>query len=277
MSKRIQKQGKCIFCGGFGLSRQHVIPDWMSALLPYRENHPQQLFSIFSKFDPEEPVVAIKPVLDIKKRNGPVNQRKVRNVCVKCNGGWISQIESAAKPLFEAMILGKEVALSRSDSKLLSLSIAIMTIMWEYTDPNPRNRIIPDAHRSFIFKNRRLPDGWYIAVGVMDELCVARPRHLNFSRTEEAKTGEIISTRGYQVTTITLGYILIQAVTLVNFDYPIHFSREKLFRIYPFLTETTNWRENLKSETFQQFASFADSLPEAMQRYFFNKYANSTV
>lgn len=266
MSKKNKKQGKCIFCNGFGLSKQHVIPDWMSALLPYNDLHSQQTIDMSAVFDPASASVVVIPGETYKKRNGPVNQRKVRNVCLICNNGWISRVEDAAKPLFEAMICGRGAALSKTDVESLSLAIAIITIMWEFTHPDESNRVIPAAHRDFIYKNKRLPDGWYIAVGVMDELCVARPRQVSASFKEPSVAGQALIQRGYQVMTITLGYILIQAVTLVNFDYPIVFAKEKFLKIYPFVSEVNGWNENLQMQSIDKFVSISDSLSNDMYK-----------
>jgi len=39
-TKRLVKpHGRCIFCGGTGLSKEHIWSDWLSGLIPRNDEH----------------------------------------------------------------------------------------------------------------------------------------------------------------------------------------------------------------------------------------------
>ena len=48
MSKKSKAQGKCIFCGGEGLTKEHVWPNWIKSVLPRdsTEHHTQYTLGI---------------------------------------------------------------------------------------------------------------------------------------------------------------------------------------------------------------------------------------
>jgi len=36
-----KEAGRCVFCGGTGLSKEHVISEWIGAYLPRQKSHSQ--------------------------------------------------------------------------------------------------------------------------------------------------------------------------------------------------------------------------------------------
>jgi hypothetical protein len=86
---------RCIFCGGGApFSNEHVLPEWASELIG---------------------------VGDVRVTSAKLNQRPttwehvgsfgvtVNRVCLKCNNGWMSCVENAAKPSLCPMILSRSV------------------------------------------------------------------------------------------------------------------------------------------------------------------------
>lgn len=262
-----QKHGKCIFCGQGGLSKQHVIPDWMSSIIPdVNVKHAQSTISTSIITGSAIPITTVLPEIVLKDHNGVFGQRKIRNVCRPCNGGWISQIENNAKPFLNAMILGKRISLNENDARTLALAIAIMTIMNEFTDPNPSNIMIPSSHLRKIKEDRELPAGWHIALGLMNTHGDSKARHHNYKYICKIPHGHIPKEGGYQLTTFTLGHLMIQSATLINFDHPLVYAEPEYFQLWPFSGEKEDWREKLVAWNHAQFSQIADPLHHIMMQ-----------
>jgi hypothetical protein len=83
--------GRCVFCGGTGLTKSHIWPDWMDQYLPPRAEYYVQWTGEVNRLLPGE-----RQQVETVSRQGDARARKPRNVCGKCNGGWMSRIESNA-------------------------------------------------------------------------------------------------------------------------------------------------------------------------------------
>jgi hypothetical protein len=93
----------CYFCGGTGrMSKEHAWPQWLgkgavveatrsSRTVGYRRTA-EDTFS-------EDQTVVIH-------RNGSVLTARVREVCERCNGGWMSRLEDPGKPLLRRLWSG---------------------------------------------------------------------------------------------------------------------------------------------------------------------------
>lgn len=93
---------RCVFCGGTGLTREHVIPRWLSTVLPEQARFRGQ----------DQATLLFHPEIGI---NGPhhremketFNSMTVKAVCGPCNNGFMNDIEAKARPYLSAMIRGK--------------------------------------------------------------------------------------------------------------------------------------------------------------------------
>jgi len=96
---------QCVFCGSADLTREHVLPDWLTEI----------------GLDPEPSIHHV----------GPLNRRPrewsarpfattVKMVCASCNNGWLSQLEGAAKPVIAPLIRGEGRRLPFEDQALIA-------------------------------------------------------------------------------------------------------------------------------------------------------------
>jgi hypothetical protein len=138
---------RCVFCGSEALTQEHVWPAWISNVLPaglsYRISRTQT-----------DPRTEETRQLG-RDWSGDALDLKVKRVCGGCNSGWMSQLEEAAKPLLTPLILGEPVTTTADERRLLATWALLRVIMAEYTDP--RQVAVPEAHRRWIFKERRPP------------------------------------------------------------------------------------------------------------------------
>lgn len=152
-------QGTCVYCGRFDVTKQHVWPDWLMNVLPRdASSNSQQMIDISS---PTAGLTVIRPQVVI--RRGDPGTRKIRNVCRQCNSGWMSRLESAAKPLLTELILGRQVAIDVNAQCALAAWVTMFCITAEYTDRNHRG--IPAADRAALMNSSRPPERWRIFIG----------------------------------------------------------------------------------------------------------------
>lgn len=97
---------RCAFCGErTPLTREHVWPRWLSSLLG-----PAALEGHVSETDGEI----------TRTWFAPTGSMVVKRVCARCNGGWMSRLEEAAKPLLEQLVQGLATTLSPGDQRVIA-------------------------------------------------------------------------------------------------------------------------------------------------------------
>lgn len=161
-TKRPRKpQGKCVFCNGGGLSKEHIWSDWLKKLIPSREDHGEYRAGLYHERGSQTFRWTEFP--QARTRRGCVLQRRIRNVCERhCNNGWMSGVVERAKPHAERMILGQQFELERQGMSDLAAWIAITTIMQEFA--NPKAQRIPPNDRQVLMLAGTPPSTWSIWV-----------------------------------------------------------------------------------------------------------------
>jgi hypothetical protein len=121
-----QHQGRCIFCGGGNLSKEHFWPEWASPLLPrYPINqHVEHRFTTSDKMRVNPPNIRNKP--------GNAWTKKIRVVCETCNNGWMSELETAAKPFLTPLIVGSPCSIAESSALIIAKWITLKTLVGEH-------------------------------------------------------------------------------------------------------------------------------------------------
>lgn len=237
--KKVKGAGKCIFCGGPRMSKEHIWSDWLTkrGAIPSQSSHNQ--LSTLLKFDPN----TSKAQLDIGElisKEGPLIQRKIRRVCVPCNSGWMRDIVNAAIPYAEKAVTGQFLLLDERSQLSLSAWISICCVMAEFTDE--KTRVIPHEHLKHI-KNEGLPPfSWRIFIGQYDgiEWSPARYRHHSVKgqevdlQTLSIPNNEITS---WQISTYTLGKLAVQIASFSSYldldHFDCDFKPDNMCQIWP--------------------------------------------
>ena len=143
----------CIFCGRTGkLSAEHVFPDWSQ---PY-------LTSPHGQGTHERTILHADGTKDEVSHRGDPATITVRAVCEPCNTGWMSRLESKAKPFLLSMIQGHTRTYHPAGQKLLAMW-AVKTALVSGSKLKPRT---PESFYSALFTAQKPPDKtlvWLIA------------------------------------------------------------------------------------------------------------------
>jgi hypothetical protein len=107
----------CIFCGSTEMSAEHLYPDWLRQLYPVSKKSRHSTLNVSIRDE-----TSATPGVSKSQRSHPraINQIKAKVVCRKCNTGWMSRLESDAKPILKSLIAGERTILTAREHKVLA-------------------------------------------------------------------------------------------------------------------------------------------------------------
>jgi hypothetical protein len=216
----LKPQAKCIFCQGYGMTKQHIWPNWMNAVISERgDTHLQTLTRFKSLIDSSLQVE--KPLFN--EKNGDIGTRKVRLVCAQCNNNWMSRIEDAASSVISSLMAQKTTTLPQAEQAKLISWICLMAIVAEFTDI-PTKAISYEQRMRFM-DTHLPPEGWVIWAGKYEgrEWSPRRYRHIgvhavkreDYARDPINYSGTNAS-KNLQTTTIVADHLAIQVISTTD-------------------------------------------------------------
>jgi hypothetical protein len=155
-----KSQGRCIYCGGAGLTKEHLYASWLRPYILSRVDRHGINFDVVSPGSASH---------KIEMRSGDTHARKIRRVCgggkSRCNNGWMSQLQEETKPILLPLITGQKATLSRKDQKALSAWAAMTAMTGEFLGDNEEFVAVPQTQRDYLRIKKRPPRGWRIWIG----------------------------------------------------------------------------------------------------------------
>jgi hypothetical protein len=141
---------KCIFCRGTGKSREHVSPQWTHSLVP------PQAGSFYKEKILGEILVADRKIqrYPASRIDVPIDLAhvQVHGPCARCNSGWMSEIESAVRPIVTDMLSDNKRAISVSEQLSLASWITLKAVINELLDTE--HVVVSDDERRSFYENR---------------------------------------------------------------------------------------------------------------------------
>jgi hypothetical protein len=145
----------CIYCGGSPTTREHIWADWLRNYIPKTQASHTASESLIN---PDFSVEATT-----KKWGGDPRSRRLKIVCRSCNGGWMSELQNAAKPILVRLILGQSIFLNKDQQQILAAWSAMTMISAEYFYPNRATTSVTD--RRWLFKHKLAPRNFRFWIG----------------------------------------------------------------------------------------------------------------
>lgn len=154
---------RCVFCGGSGLTREHVIPRWLSNVLPEQARYRGQ----------DQATVLLHPERTV---DGPhhremvetFNSATVKAVCGPCNNGFMNDIEAEARPILSAMIRGSlALSLAAGAASVVATWAVKTSLMAQLTGSEPT--VFPQVYREFHAARQPTSECMVWAAAVDDE------------------------------------------------------------------------------------------------------------
>jgi hypothetical protein len=181
---------RCLFCPRTVDSAEHVWSDW-----------------ILEDLKPVQPIhIRIGKTISKWVDNPEV---RVKNVCQKCNNGWMSDIENENKPHMLAMMNDEPTVLAPKQQKLLTRWAILKAIV---IDGSSKSRIpfYSESERTGVKPPARsIPVGTFAWIGRLS----VKAFHAGLTDTFGAINNVPKAFHGC-VTTITVGHLAIQVITM---------------------------------------------------------------
>lgn len=169
-------------------------------------------------------------------------------VCSDCNNGWMSDLETQAKPLITKMSVGEPFLLTEDDCRILGTWIFKTLALWNITS-NYRH-LVPEKDFEFLYKNRSVPAGRHVEIAFLSNGPASEFRTRmspikmlmipsQFDKTDISREVD----RSSYILTMQMGKLLIQVVGLPSLGAwgRADDRRRDVWRIYPRVPKSLFW------------------------------------
>jgi hypothetical protein len=167
----------CVFCGAPADSQEHVWPHWAAPMLA-NEGPLPHLHQISQEGRPDK----------VRRYSKDAYSVTVGVVCKTCNNGWMSTLESQAKPYLDPMLHGHGRALHATGIRTLAAWALKTSMMVEHMD-GAKRRVIPSEEYAHLFENGEPSERvriWMAAYTGTEATAVGGMRGLTRRRTKPA-------------------------------------------------------------------------------------------
>lgn len=231
-------QRRCIFCDGHPVTKEHMWPDWLRNYIPRTKS------SFYSQSG-----ILFRSSADTKTRrhSGDPHSMRVRCVCARCNSGWMSVLQSQAKPILIPLLKGARHSLRKREQAMLATWITMFTMVAEYRlRPGELAAISADERRQFMETRRPLPN-WKIWIGTInDDSWRGRYVHTTLPVYESADPGKRSAAGVLIPNTQTTTFVVDRLYVHVLSSSVVKVEKQKISsrlveRIWPLITKTIKW------------------------------------
>jgi hypothetical protein len=141
-------QQTCGFCHGLGMTKQHIFGKRLLRLL---ENHVGRHLV----------VERLPTTTTSKERDGNVWSRQVRKICLKCNNGWMEQLENETYGVLSNIILGNEFIVPDFFHNILAARLSLIAMAAALSMTGSIDTIT-ETERRYLMTHQSPPAHWNI-------------------------------------------------------------------------------------------------------------------
>lgn len=159
----------CIFCGAKDLTKEHILGQW-TRKLPGWVAEARSFHVSRTPIYHEDGSAELQ--IGTRWRNGHARSQTLKIVCKACNGGWLSNIQEAAKPHLKRLFFSRSINSNIEAARKLAMWVAMVIMTSEYRERKIvvtthdercefKNNLHPPLHWKFYisFTNLRKRDG----------------------------------------------------------------------------------------------------------------------
>lgn len=231
----------CIFCGEGPLSDEDPFPRWFRRYFQMIRNDSQMAH--ISKFiGPDKVMTDLEPMVTTRQGH-PISKMKVHVVCQRCNNGWMSGLQSEAKPIFvEAM--SDWPVLGIKEQRTLSAWATMFTMVINFDDMRLQS-ISPKELQEFR-ETQTPPANWLVFVTRFEGRYAQTGLYHLGLRLNDVKNAKgppadwnpALAKLDTQVTTLAFGKLAIQTFSSTSakmdrfvseFEYPASLGVRRIF------------------------------------------------
>jgi hypothetical protein len=145
----------CIFCDKTASTKEHILASWLMDVLAAQAQTAHVVMTIGT--ERRQPFVL----------RGQGVGLTVKYLCASCNSGWMSLLETRAKPYVLAMFRDVTIPLDGEAQSTISAWIMKTAMVCEF--PSPERAWYSDADRHVFRDTLQLPDGTAVWLGRCNE------------------------------------------------------------------------------------------------------------
>ena len=154
---KAKRPGRCIFCEGANLTKEHFWSEWVSPFLPnYADNR-----RVEERLTWQNGFLIAPP--ELSSRQGHTWTKKIRAVCRKCNNEWMSALDNTAKRVLTPLIVSQPMKLSIEDVRVVAQWIALKVMIGERN--HPEDAVTSREDRMNFKATLEVPQGFKIWIG----------------------------------------------------------------------------------------------------------------
>lgn len=230
----------CVFCAQSGLTREHVIPQWLATVLPQQAAWRGQDQRIVLP-------LAGNPIstLDLPHREmqQPFTQTTVRAVCSNCNSGWMNQLEEAVRVPLAALVRGDRHHLTPEQALALSTWAVKTSLMVQLTGTETSPALKP-LYRTFHTDRQPPPNTLVWAATIDGDSWALRSEAVSILVGDPDHPYDAADSPNTLAVTLGLGSLLLQTVmtTLPTLSTPplAQIMHDEVIALWPEPT-TSHW------------------------------------
>jgi hypothetical protein len=215
-------RGTCIFCGGLGVTKEHLFSNWLRQLFPRTPSDTHT----FGRRD-----WATQTGFEQVINQGHSGSRRVRKVCKHCNTGWISRIDDDARHAITPLIQGASTLVSQAMQRDIAAWFTKIAMVGDAI--HPTRSVVQSAHRTWMMNRRIPPPHWEVWIGSYDgtiwrELGIWQ--HSGQLTLPVLREGQRLS--GYVIAT-SLGLRSVLGTSIDRIGYGLGSAASVMVRIWP--------------------------------------------
>ena len=236
---------RCIFCGGKNLSKEEIFPHWINRILPPGQTVVRHDKDQMQKLVGRQMTRQFSGSGKFQRPHG-LGPKAIKVVCTKCNNGWMSSLQDAAKHPMTPLIHGNWGRLSDKDCTALATWATMHSMVRQFAD---NSRAIGSDELKRFYGSQRALSNWYIWVARytgtgpdrISSFSAIRPKPLPGTPTGEHFVGHT------HVSFIIAGQLIFHCVSSTRTD------------IFPFLNSRYNERLGFAPIWFGAALSFSST------------------
>lgn len=232
------KSQRCIFCGSDkDISKEHIFPDWLKKYVPPpRVSNDRYVVEVKTLERGEDGQLRYSRKKGKSDRPGAAISQTVRVVCEKCNNGWMSRLQSKAKPILAPLVLGEWGKIGESEREVLATWITMFAMVLDCSEPE--HTALTQRQRNEFFRTQKPLPEWIIWMGPMKgEHMTAQAGHRILAVADHSGHVPKPSPTGNHITIAGMGKLAVMAFSTTEKRLWAHV----IFEFNPFQILTPIW------------------------------------
>lgn len=216
----------CVWCGGRPLTREHLLPQWLSEVLVDLRPAPEGFDSAYES--------TLAGGVDVARTHPSLRpEMVVKTVCTSCNNGWMADLEGQVQPVLARLVRGEGADVSEAEQVALATWMAKVAVLVE---GYARDAVVlGDRDRDAVLAGTA-PAGYQVRLAYRDDEnapvfdMLMTTAHVVPAGTPRAEVPDDADANAFAVT-MTLGRLVISVAGGAGMDNPARWTLPPRFSL----------------------------------------------